>query len=92
MSPQYPARHFGRYACVLQAIETLEHPTLGGIAEHTEIPESSIKEIFRKLTTEYGVRIVRIGTRRSGYYKISRWGVLNRDAVIEYQNLLDKDG
>jgi len=88
---QYPARHFGRCALLLKAINEAEEPTLNYLSKVTKLSDSTIKGIRKRLEDEFAVRILRQGSKRFGFYEIEDWGILDKDAVLKYEKLILKE-
>lgn len=80
---EVPARSFSRVLSLIVAIEKIERPDLKKLTTDTGIPERSIHAMLDKLHREYFMVIERVQGRRFGYYRISDWGALNRERVMQ---------
>lgn len=84
-----PARSFSRLLSLIVAIEKIEKPDLKKITDDTGIPDRSIHAMLDKLHKEYFMVIERVQGRRFGYYRISDWGAINKDWVMQQSTLPD---
>jgi hypothetical protein len=79
--PQYPAGDARRLFVLLAAIDLLERPTAGAIADLTGHDRESIDEEVKILREQYDVVLVKVGE----VYLIESWGeVLKKNGVKKF--------
>ncbi len=80
---EIPTRSFTRVLSLVVALEKIEKPDLKKLTNNTGIPERSIHAMLDRLHREYFMVVERVRGRRFGYYKITDWGALNKERVMQ---------
>lgn len=75
-----------KYA-IINALSTLEKPSLRDLQHRTQIPESTLKRQLKLLRAEFAMSILFVREANgvpgaSGYYLLTDWGILDRSAFM----------
>lgn len=78
---------------LIDSLSRLNKPTLQDLSQTTKIPESTIKRQIAILRDEFGMQIEFVRDTKGepgarGYYLLSHWGILDREAFIQHYMLL----
>lgn len=88
---EVPARSFTRVLSLVVALEKIEKPDLKKLTTDTGIPERSIHAMLNRLHREYFMVVERVQGRRFGYYRITDWGALNKERVMQQADPSDQE-
>jgi hypothetical protein len=78
---------------LINVLSKTEKPSIHDLHSATKIPESTIKRQLAALRNEFGMKIQFVrdpgGERGAiGYYMLTDWGILDRDAFIQHYMIL----
>lgn len=82
-----------RKFAIINALSSMEKPSLRDIHKKTRIPESTLKRQINAIRDEFGMTILYIREKTGepgtfGYYLLADWGILDRDAFLRQHGSL----